>query len=118
MLMTKVIKLADMFSIKKVIEKLIEQQINLPVDISFELFNLHKKMNEMEEFFFQRMNIVFNTEYIDFDELTSSQKLIMNATLDSEIDIEVNVDRLKKLVEYTEVKLTIDDIRVISKLLE
>lgn len=118
MLMTKVIKLADMFSIKKVIEKLIKQQINLPVDISFELFNLHKKMNEMEEFFFQRMNIVFNTEYINFDELNSSQKLIMNATLDSEIDIEVNVDRLKKLVEYTEVKLTIDDIRVISKLLE
>lgn len=116
--MIKVIKLADMFSIKKVIEKLIEQQINLPVDISFELFNLHKKMNEMEEFFFQRMNIVFNTEYINFDELTNSQKLIMNATLDSEVDVDVNVDRLKKLVEYTEVKLTIDDIRVISKLLE
>lgn len=107
-----------MFSIKKVIEKLIEQQVNLPVDISFELFNLHKKMNEMEEFFFQRMNIVFNTEYINFDELSHSQKLVMNATLDSKIDIEVNVDRLKKLVEYTEVNLTIDDIRVISKLLE
>lgn len=116
--MIKVIKLADMFSIKKVIEKLIEQQINLPVDISFELFNLHKKMTEMEEFFFQRMNIVFNTEYINFDELTNSQKLIMNATLDSEVDVDVNIDRLKKLVEYTEVKLTIDDIRVISKLLE
>lgn len=116
--MIKVIKLADMFSIKKVIEKLIEQQINLPVDISFELFNLHKKMNEMEEFFFQRMNIVFNTEYINFDELTNSQKLIMNATLNSEVELDVNVEKLKKLVECTEVKLTIDDIRVISKLLE
>lgn len=116
--MIKVIKLADMFSIKRVIEKLIEQQINLPVDISFELFNLHKKMNEMEEFFFQRMNIVFNAEYINFDELTSSQKLIMNATLNSEVELDVNVEKLKKLVECTEVKLTIDDIRVISKLLE
>lgn len=115
--MVKVIKLADIFSIRKVIEKLMQQQINLPVDISFELFDLYNKLNEMEEFFFQRMNIVFNTDNIDFDELTASQKMVMNTTLDSDIDIEVNVDKLKKLKDNENVKLTIDEVKVISKIL-
>lgn len=116
--MEYLIKINDCFKLKKVIEKLILQQIELPVNISYDLYNLYKELDNIERFFFERLGIVFNASYIDFNKLTDNQTIIVNTILESKVKIDTNVNIFKWLVKNENVKLAIDDVGIICAIFD
>lgn len=108
--MQKTISISYGFNIGKTIDKIIAQQINLPANIAFALYKLYKQLIEMEEFVFQRLNMICG-ENVDFNNMTENQKILYSSVFDSEItiDVEDNIN-IEKVVKNNKINLTIQDI--------
>lgn len=108
--MQKTISISYGFNLSKTIDKIIAQQINLPANIAFALYKLYKQLTEMEEFVFQRLNMICG-ENVDFNNMTENQKILYSSVFDSEItiDVEDNID-IEKVVKNNKINLTIQDI--------
>lgn len=108
--MQKTISISYGFNLSKTIDKIIAQQINLPANIAFALYKLYKQLTEMEEFVFQRLNMICG-ENVDFNNMTENQKILYSSVFDSEItiDLEDNIN-IEKVVKNSKINLTIQDI--------
>ncbi len=108
--MQKTISISYGFNLSKTIDKVIAQQINLPANIAFALYKLYKQLIEMEEFVFQRLNMICG-ENVNFNNMTENQKILYSSVFDSEItiDVEDNIN-IEKVVKNNKINLTIQDI--------
>ena len=108
--MQKTISISYGFNLSKIIDKIIAQQINLPANVAFALYKLYKQLIEMEEFVFQRLNMICG-ESVDFNNMTENQKILYASVFDSEItiDVEDNIN-IEKVVKNNKINLTIQDI--------
>lgn len=107
------ITIYDAFVLNKVLHKLIEQQISYNIQTAFKIYNLIKWLDETERFVFERMNLIFGTTSID------ASNDIQAAFLSSRIPfVETNLTMDELLKTNGEVKLEVNDIEILDKMLK
>ena len=114
--MQKTISISYGFNLNKTIDKIIKQQVDIPANIAFALYKLHKQLTEMEEFVFQRLSMVCG-DNIDFNNMTENQKILYFSVFDSEINIELENDiDIDKITKNNKISLSIQDIEILNNI--
>ena len=116
--MQKTISISYGFNLSKTIDKIIRQQIDIPANVAFALYKLYKQLTEMEEFVFQRLNMVCGKD-VDFNNMTESQKILYSSVFESKItlDIEDNID-IENVIKNNKINLTIQDIDALNNIFD
>ena len=106
--MQKTISISYGFNLNKTIDKIIKQQVDIPANIAFALYKLHRQLTEMEEFVFQRLSMVCG-DNIDFNNMTENQKILYSSVLYPQ-DGELLSDIIKKLNSFSKGDINEEDI--------
>ena len=114
--MQKTISISYGFNLNKTIDKIIKQQVDIPANIAFALYKLHRQLTEMEEFVLQRLSMVCGDD-IDFNNMTENQKILYSSVFDSEINIELEdgID-IDKIIKNNKINLSIQDVEILNNI--
>lgn len=114
--MQKTISISYGFNLNKTIDKIIKQQVDIPANIAFALYKLHRQLTEMEEFVFQRLSMVCGDD-IDFNNMTENQKILYSSVFDSQINIELEdgID-IDKIIKNNKINLSIQDVEILNNI--
>ena len=114
--MQKTISISYGFNLNKTIDKIIKQQVDIPANIAFALYKLHRQLTEMEKFVFQRLSMVCG-DNIDFNNMTENQKILYSSVFDSEINIELEdgID-IDKIIKNNKINLSIQDVEILNNI--
>lgn len=111
--MVKKIKIIEALRLNETIQKLMNAQIAFPMNVSFELFKIHKKLNQVEEFLFCRIKNIFGEDF-KIMSMTNEQKCIYNDIMNEEIEIDINPLEKEDFETIKNVNITIEDANNIS----
>lgn len=107
------ITIYDAFVLNKVLHKLIEQQSSYNIQTAFKIYNLIKWLDETERFVFERMNLIFGTTSID---ASNSMQAAFLSSMIPFTETNLTIDELLKT--DGEVKLEVNDIEILDKMLK
>ena len=112
------ILISDVFKCNQVIFKLMEQQQKFPISIGIKLFNISKKLDEVEDYVFNVMNLTFGENDFSFDNMSEDERKFFNRILNEEIELDFEKIPSSAFENNDEVVLTIEEIGQLSKILE
>lgn len=107
------ITIYDVFVLNKVLHKLLEQQCSYNIQTAFKIYELIKWLDDTETFILERMHLIFGTTSINIS------NEIQSAFLSSKIPfIKTNLSMDDLLITDGDVKLEINDIEILAKILK
>lgn len=115
--MEKVVKIGHGFQLNRVILKIIKQQADITAKTAFELYKLHKNLDEMEEFVFSRIALIYG-DNISAKSIINMDNPVCNAIMESETLIEIPKIDINEILKSDKIKLEIDDIEILNKIFD
>lgn len=111
------LKISDIFQIDSSLDKLIDLKIDYPINLSFALYKKSKELKEIATYVYAKIKTVINEEHISKNELTAEENIIYTSIMDNPIEIEPINYELSSLLLDENIKLSVQDIDNLSKIL-
>ena len=109
------IKIYEVFNCNRTLYKMFEQQKIFPISLGFKLFKLMKVFDEVEEYVFNTMEILFKD--FKFEKMNEEEKMFYNTILSSEIELDYEKINAAYFENNEDLMLTIEDISNLSIIL-
>ena len=106
----------NVFRIDSVLDKLLQQQSELPLNVGYDLWKMKKQLNEIGSYVVERLKLVISEEHMQNNELDESEQMAYNAVLQSEVDIQPFTITKDELFQNKDVRLTVTEISDIMEL--
>lgn len=111
-----VLTIYEVFKINRVLEKLINQQLDYQINVAYKLSKLKQQLDEIESYAFERFMLMF--PQADIGNLNENESEVYKAILSSNVEID-NFNLTENEVFLNDsVKLTIEDVTIIRLLFE
>lgn len=107
----------EIIKCNNIIYKLIEQQINYPVNIAYKLCKLKKELDEIELLMDERWILLFGKDY-NIEDFTEDEIILYNTTLSAIMDIDTFQLSIEEITNNSNVKLTISEIEYMTDFLK
>lgn len=111
--MEQTIKIKDAFKLNSVIYKIIKQQVNISASNAFSLYKLHKNLNEIENFVFERISLIYGDNF-DFYNMSDEQKVVYDAVMNSDITLDVPNINVDELTNNDKLQMKIEDFEILD----
>lgn len=103
----------DVIKCNTVLHKLYEQQILFTINVAHKIYKLKEELSEIENLMFERWNILFGEDY-DITKFDEDQIKIYNATLQTEVEIDLYNITSEDILNNEDAKLSLQDIETIN----
>ena len=104
------LKVYEIFNISEVLDKLIAQQLEYNVNIAYKIYQISLKLNEAQSYVLSRLHMVLGDD-ANLTELNPQQKILYDAVIQSEVDIEDLPElTMGDVVDSVNAKLSVSDI--------
>ena len=112
------LKVYEIFNISEVLDKLIAQQLEYNVNIAYKIYQISQKLNEVQYYILSRLHMVLGDD-ANLTELQPQQKILYDAVIQSEVDIEDLPElTIEQVVDSVNAKLSVSDIATLQTILK
>lgn len=112
------LKVYEIFNISEVLDKLIAQQLEYNVNIAYKIYQISQKLNEVQSYILSRLHMVLGDD-ANLTELQPQQKILYDAVIQSEVDIEDLPElTIEQVVDSVNAKLSVSDIAILQTILK
>lgn len=108
------LKTAEVIQINAVLEKIVSQSIEYPLNIAYKLHKVKQSLNDLELFVYDRLAVILGSAFGDKN-LSEEQQLLYNSVMMSEVDIENQNLSLEEILS-DKVKLDIESVPILLKI--
>ncbi len=107
--------LSQVLECNKILYKIMEQKINLPISVGLKFYRIMKTFDEIEEYVFETMDMAF--ENFDWNNMTNEQMLFYKNLISEQIELDYVKIPQKDLENNNVLMLNIEDIEKLSIIL-
>lgn len=109
-------RIYDVFKLNIILTKILGQQSKFNINLAYRLYKLRKKLDEIEGFAMERFETLFGNGF-DSERLTENERMVYNTILSTEIDEELPKISFVELMNELEIKVDVEDIGYLEKVL-
>lgn len=111
-----ILTIYEVFKINRVLEKLVNQQLEYPINIGYKLSKFKQNLDEIEAYAFERFMLIF--PQADISNLNENESSVYEAILTSNVEIDnCNLSEEQLFMNNT-AKLTIEEVTIMRLLFE
>lgn len=111
------VQISQVLECNKVLYKMLEQRTTFPVSIGLKINHIMKLFDEVEEYIFTTMDVVFGDK-IDWSNLSEQQMIFYKELISEQIELDYKKISKEMFENNDKLMLSIEDIEKLSIILE
>lgn len=108
------VKVHELYRISDSLNKLLSQDIEYPVRIAYKLYKMNEDINDRTRYVYERLANFIDSGNMSKNSLTECEKVMYNATMNSDIELTPFDFDEKVIFDNDKVKLSVEDVSLLK----